>query len=151
VGAIDDIHGYVGRWRGESRLLLHRPVEATYLSVMTAEIELAMQQQALLMRYAWQVEDEPQDGLFVLNQLDDVVAGYWFDSWHMADSSMAMTGAKSDGELSVRGSYPTSDGPDWGWRILLGPAANARLILRMFNITPEGDEELAVDADLARI
>ena len=118
---------------------------------MTAEIELAMQQQALLMRYTWQVEDEPQDGLFVLNQLDDVVAGYWFDSWHMANSSMAMTGAKSDGGLSVRGTYPTSDGPDWGWRILLQPAANGRLILRMFNITPAGDEELAVDADLARI
>jgi hypothetical protein len=149
VRAIEDVHAYVGLWRGESRLLLHRPVEETYLSVMTAETEQTMQQQALLMRYAWQVEDEPQDGLFVLNQLDDVVAGLWFDSWHMANSSMTTTGARLDGGLSVCGSYPTSEGPDWEWRILLQPAANSRL-LRMFNITPEGDEELAVDADFAR-
>jgi hypothetical protein len=152
VNPIHTLQSYAGDWRGESRLLLHRPVEATYLSVLTAKIEPAMQQQVLLMRYAWAVEGEPQDGLLVLNELEGVVAGYWFDSWHMANSSMAMRGAaEPGGSISVAGNYPVSDGPDWGWRIVLEPAGDARLILRMFNVTPDGDEELAVDTDLARL
>jgi hypothetical protein len=150
VSAIAALFPYAGDWSGESRLVLHRPVEATYLSVMRAKIESSMREQALLMRYAWQVEEEPQDGLLVLNQLAEVVAGYWFDSWHLADTSMALRGGVDAGAVSVSGRYPASHGPDWGWRIVLEPAADARLRFRMFNIPPDGDEELAVDTDLAR-
>jgi hypothetical protein len=151
VSAIEALFPYAGDWRGESRLVLHRPVEATYPSVMTATIEPAMQQQALLLRYAWAVEDEPQDGLLVLNQHAGFVSGYWFDSWHLAGTSMAMRGsAEAGGSVSVYGNYPASDGPDWGWRIVLEPAAGAHVRFRMFNIPPDGGEELAVDTDLAR-
>lgn len=151
VNAIESLHPLLGSWRGESRLWLHRPDEASYDSVMTATIEPVMQRQALLVRYAWEIEGEPQDGLLVLNQLAGIVAGFWFDSWHMTNSSIALTGeADAGGSVSVSGTYPVRDGPDWGWRILLEPRDAAHLILRMFNVTPGGDEELAVETNFVR-
>jgi hypothetical protein len=148
---VESLHALSGSWRGDSRLWLHRPEEATYDSVMTAQIEPAIQRQALLVRYAWEIEGEPQDGLLVLNQRSAIVAGVWFDSWHMTNSSMSLTGeAEATGSVSVTGTYPAGDGPDWGWRILLEPGKGTHLLLRMFNVTPDGDEELAVETDFAR-
>ena len=151
MNAIQSLHPLAGSWSGESHLWLRRPHDATYDSVMTAAIEPAMQRQALLVRYAWEIEGEPQEGLLVLNQLGGIVAGSWFDSWHMANSSMTLTGEhEAGGSVSVSGTYPVRDGPDWGWRILLEPRDGTRLILRMFNVTPDGDEELAVETDFVR-
>lgn len=151
MNAIEALHPLSGSWSGESRLWLHRPVEATYDSVMTATIEPALQRQALLVRYAWEIEGEPQEGLLVLNQLAGIVAAVWFDSWHMTNSSMMLTGdAEAGRSVSVSGTYPVRDGPDWGWRILLEPRDGAHLILRMFNVTPDGEEELAVETNFVR-
>ena len=55
----------------------------------------------------------------------------------------------SNGNVEVRGSYPAGDGPDWGWRIVLSPA-RARLEITMFNVTPDGAEERAVEGIYAR-
>jgi Protein of unknown function (DUF1579) len=151
VTAIEALHLYVGDWSGGSRLLLHRPVEATFHCVMRSRVETGMQRQALVMRYEWEVEDEPQDGLLVLNEAGGLIAGYWFDSWHMANSSMALTGQVEAGRaISLSGNYPATEGPDWGWRIVLAPDDDARFRFLMFNITPGGDEELAVETDFAR-
>ena len=115
MNAIESLHALSGSWRGESRLWIRRPDQATYDSVMTATIEPAMQRQALLVRYAWEIEGEPQEGLLVLNQLAGTVAGFWFDSWHMANSFVTLTGeAEGGGSVSVSGTYPVRDAPHWG-------------------------------------
>jgi hypothetical protein len=54
------------------------------------------------------------------------------------------------GTVRVLGSYAAPPGPDWGWRIEIEPAAGS-WTLRMFNITPDGQEVLAVEATLSRI
>jgi hypothetical protein len=53
---------------------------------------------------------------------------------------------KDDGSVDVRGSYQVSTGPDWGWRIVVEPESENVLNLIMYNIWPEGKEELAVKA-----
>jgi hypothetical protein len=50
----------------------------------------------------------------------------------------------------VRGSYPAPTGPDWGWRIELDLRLADQLQMRMVNITPDGQEMLAVQAVYAR-
>ena len=55
-----------------------------------------------------------------------------------------------DGSISVRGTYAAPPGPDWGWRIVLGPHDGAALHLQMYNISPDGTEEVAVHAEYTR-
>lgn len=51
----------------------------------------------------------------------------------------------AEGAIDVRGIYPAPPGPDWGWRIQILPAA-AELSIVMYNVHPEGQEDLAVRA-----
>jgi hypothetical protein len=53
------------------------------------------------------------------------------------------------GLVDVLGSYSYPPGPDWGWRITLSPGED-ELEMRMFNIHPEGQEDLAVEASYRR-
>ena len=51
-----------------------------------------------------------------------------------------------DGCMSALDSYPAPPGPDWGWRIVLDADAESGIRILMYNITPDGDEALAVEA-----
>ena len=63
---------------------------------------------------------------------------------------MACEGAvEPDGAIAVRGSYAAPPGPDWGWRIVIRPAGKPALHIVMYNVTPGGQEALAVEATYA--
>ena len=75
----------------------------------------------------------------------------WVDSWHMSDKVMTCEGASPDAvSLEVRGSYAAPPGPDWGWRTVIETAEDDLLRMVMYNISPEGTEYLAVEADYRR-
>jgi hypothetical protein len=76
---------------------------------------------------------------------------HWIDSWHMGPAVMACYGSVSATPLSVRGSYSAPPGPDWGWRIDLATDGRDTLAVTMYNISPTGKEELAVEATYGRI
>ena len=98
--------------------------------------------------YTWSYHGRPQEGSMLVGRSGDRVSIHWIDSWHMGDKAMACEG-DDGGNVSVRGSYAAPPGPDWGWRITLTPAAGSSFGLVMHNITPDGDEELAVEARYA--
>jgi hypothetical protein len=65
----------------------------------------------------------------------------------MGEAVMALEGAAAGADaVTLRGSYAAPPGPDWGWRIDLRPQGGDDLRMVMFNVTPEGQEELAVEA-----
>jgi hypothetical protein len=74
---------------------------------------------------------------------------HWIDSWHNGDAVMACEGTGSDGRVDVRGSYPAPSGPDWGWRIRVEPGSGS-LVIRMDNVSPDGEEYPAVEASYRR-
>jgi hypothetical protein len=88
-----------------------------------------------------------------LGNLDEwLVTAHWIDTWHMGDKVMACRGTPgSNGEISVQGSYAVPPGPDWGWRTIIRPQENQSLQIIMFNIWPDGREELAVETDYTRV
>ena len=64
---------------------------------------------------------------------------------------MALRGtAETDGSITVHGTYAAPPGPDWGWRIDLLPGNGSALRMVMYNITPDGQEVVAVEADYTR-
>ena len=69
----------------------------------------------------------------------------------MGDRVMICEGPAVDaGPLEVRGSYPAPPGPDWGWRTVVETAEEDLLRMVMYNVSPEGEEYLAVDAAYRR-
>jgi len=141
----------VGNWKATNRLWLS-PDEPVRESKVTASVALAAQGQFITIAYTW-AEDGPQDGLLMIGQAaqSNAVKAAWIDSWHNGDKLMLCEGSLStEGAVSVKGSYPAPSGPDWGWRIVIEPQANDAWRMVMYNITSEGQEQLAVEASFTR-
>jgi hypothetical protein len=140
-----------GHWKATHRLWLS-PVEPVRESAATAAVAFAAQGQFLTMAYTW-VEDGPQDGLLLMGQEthSNEVKAVWIDSWHERNRFMLCAGGlEAEGAVSVQGAYPAPSGPDWGWRIVVAPQAQDSWRLLMYNITPDGQEHLAVEAVFVR-
>ena len=140
-----------GRWSGTNHL--QDPMNnVRESSPATAVIASAIGGRFLRMEYTWSYQGKPQEGTMLIGtESNGPVTAYWADTWHMSDKVMVCIGTEnSDGGISVRGSYSAPPGPDWGWRIDLAASGANGLRLIMFNITPEGKEDLAVEATFTR-
>lgn len=141
-----------GAFEGMSRLWMV-PGDPPRDSLTTALLAPAAQGRFLSLAYTWSEGGQPQDGLIVISADPErpTCTATWVDSWHMGDTMMHCTGTLApDGVVSVLGHYAAPPGPDWGWRITLTPESDAAFVLRMFNITPDGAEMLAVEAPYTR-
>ncbi len=144
---------WVGEWSGTKRLWF-TPDEPAKESSSSASIFLAAGDACVVFRYMWAFDGKPQDGILLVrthpekSKLDMV----WIDSLHTGGNFMEFHGEESsDGSISALGSYSAPQGPDWGWRIVLDLDAGPGIQIRMFNITPDGDEALAVEMSYTRI
>lgn len=142
----------VGRWSGDNAVWLEAGAEPLRSSA-SAEVSVEAERQALRVRYHWTDGGRPQSGILLL--VGDATltawAGSWTDSWHLAHQLMDLRGTGDASSVSVRGTYAAPPGPDWGWRIALEPDDADRCTLRMFNITPDDQEVLAVETRLSRL
>lgn len=146
------LSGTVGQWSGANKLWF-MPSEPAFDSETRAEVSLAAGGHFLALRYEWAHEGTPHQGFLLIGE--DTSAGRcdaaWVDSFHNSHRLVPCTGPLStDGVLRATGSYPAPPGPDWGWRIELSVPQPDALLLRMFNIMPDGQEALAVEATYAR-
>jgi hypothetical protein len=119
---------------------------------MTAAVSLKANGQFLHIEYTWEYEDRLQEGVMLIgcDTQSDAVQAIWTDSWHMSHKFMVSNGTISDdGRVNVMGYYSVPDHPDWGWRTELHPGKDTFRIL-MFNVSPEGEEDIAVEAELTR-
>ena len=142
----------IGEWAGTNRLWLS-PKEPARHSDTTASVAVAAQSRFATIKYTWADGDQPQDGLLILGADPErkTLEAVWVDSWHMADKFMLCKGTTDgNGVISVQGSYPAPPGPDWGWRMVINPCIADRLELRMYNISPGGEQALAVEVSYSR-
>jgi hypothetical protein len=142
----------VGDWTGHNRLWFE-PTQPAIESDTTAVIRGEAAGRMLRVSYSWSYEGKPCEGVLIIG--DDAKAGRcdcaWADSFHNSHRLMPLTGpAAGEGAVSVKGSYAAPPGPDWGWRITLEHPSPDAFVMRMYNITPDGTEALAVEASYAR-
>lgn len=141
-----------GEWTGTKRLWLS-PDEEPHESASTGTVAGIVQGQFVRLSYTWAFEGEDQDGLIVfpLDLSEDPSKAVWLDSWHMGEEMMICEGRSgAAGAVSLRGSYAAPPGRDWGWRIEIDASAEDALVIRMTNISPEGEESQAVLAEYTR-
>lgn len=76
----------------------------------------------------------------------------WLDSFHTGTDLMRSVGPKREaGPIGFAGTYFAAPGhPRWGWRTELDDGAEGALRLRMYNVTPDGQEALGVEVELTR-
>jgi hypothetical protein len=142
----------VGQWEGSSLLWLS-PEAPPRRCGTTASVSFVAQGRFVTVAYTWEYEGKPQEGLLLLgmDKQERALEAIWIDSWHMADKMLVCRGdADGSGEISVLGSYAAPPGPDWGWRIALRSGAAGEFQIRMYNISPGGEEEPAVEASYTR-
>ena len=141
----------IGEWRGRKQLYLEPPPAAAITSPSSLSIGAVAGGSFLQLNYTWSYEGAEQTGVMLFGYDDPGAAtAAWVDSFHMSSKIMFCTGSAADGAAELRGSYEAPPGPDWGWRITIRSVSANELQILMHNITPEGQEDLAVQADFTR-
>ena len=147
------LHALVGEWKGTNRLHTTWMPVKLHESDSTASVRSKMNGQFLTVEYTWVYDGEPHEGMLILgcDSRSDAVQAVWTDSWHSKDTLMLCNGTiDSDAKVSVFGTYATMPGePDWGWRTEISPAEDG-FRYAMYNVTPDGEEEIAVETDFRR-
>jgi hypothetical protein len=141
-----------GAWSGTNDLWLF-PGDPVRESKTTMLVALAAQGKFITLQYTWEEGGAPQEGLLVIGH--DPQAGtvnaVWVDSWHMQDKFMACHGIPGTNTIiSLKGSYAAPPDPDWGWQIDILGLPEEQFQLIMYNITPQGEAFLAVQATYFR-
>jgi hypothetical protein len=148
-----DLSAYVGTWTGTNNLYLSSDPASLRQSESNLTVSLKANGQFVTFDYTWAYKGEPQEGVILLgcDPRSDAVQTVWTDSWHSSHTFMLSDGKVSDdGAISVKGYYKVRDHPDWGWRTDIIPQGDVLRIV-MYNVSPEGDEELAVETDFTRV
>jgi len=143
----------IGKWSGNNLLRLSWEAPSDYFSNSILSVSSIAQDKALMVHYSWSYKDKAQEGSIMLayDTKEHIVTASWIDSWHMSDKIMFCKGTITEQNIDVLGSYEASPGPDWGWRIILNSISDNELQMLMYNITPDGLEDLAVKADYNRL
>lgn len=137
-----------GVWSGTYKVWL-KPGNPTSSSDIRLTVQSIANSHYFLITYYWFWKNKKQEGVFLIGGQDSAVYVTWGDSWHQQPKPMNCTGTyKSEtNSFDFTGSYDTGpDTPQWGWRTEFIKKNDKTLIMRAYNITPEGEEALAVEA-----
>lgn len=148
----EKLSAMTGEWKGTN--ILHTPwmPNPLHKSESTMLVSEQIMGQFISFEYTWSYEEKPQEGnIFVgWDEKTNAVNAVWADSWHSAHVLMNCEGSISpDGALMMKGYYAVEGHPDWGWRTDIIPG-NETFKLVMYNVSPEGQEDLAVETEYKR-
>lgn len=141
----------IGEWTGTSQLYLEPPPAKSLVSASQLSVTPVAGGSFLQFDYDWTYEGETQTGVLLLgSDEDDAASAAWIDSFHMSSKIMSCLGTARTSEADLKGIYEAPPGPDWGWRITIRSGSAGELQIVMHNISPEGQEDLAVQAEYQR-
>ena len=144
----DIFDSLIGRWKGTKELYFTGPPDPDSVSDSALVVAPIAKGKFLSFAYTWEFKGTSHEGFLLLGNgsAEGVATAAWVDSFHMSGKIMACVGSVDEqGSISVLGSYEAPPGPDWGWRIEVMPESKSLQII-MHNISPEGEEVLAVRA-----
>ena len=141
-----------GAWQGTKQLYLEPPPASPLSSPSQLIVRPVANDRFLQFDYDWTYETETQSGVFLLGYSDEdhAASAAWVDSFHMSQRVFSCAGNAQESSVRVLGSYAAPPDPDWGWRITVRSVSAAALQIVMHNISPAGQEDLAVQADFTR-
>ena len=150
-GAHHLLQRMAGDWHGNTKTWFE-PDKLADESSIRGSIRSVLDGMFVLFEYEGAIMDKPMLGMFLFGYKlqKDKFEGNWIDSFHNGTSMLRCAGEQSKNGCWVLGHYDAPEGPPWGGRTEVEIASNDRLVITMFNITPEGEEAKAVEMALAR-
>lgn len=148
-----DLARLVGDWSGTVKVWFEPDQLASEGSVR-GRIRSVLNGRFVIHEYEAQCMGETENGVAIHGYHLDrhCYESAWIDSFHTGTQIMVSRGVPTAVLHSVTGSYGgESDGEAWGWRTEIELKSADRLLIRMFNITPQGEESLAVEFDYQRV
>jgi hypothetical protein len=142
-----------GDWEGRFRLWFEADKLADE-SLQRGRIRVVGGGRFLLHEYEGRCGGEPFEGVALWGyHLDEsAFECAWGESFGTGTSIMFSTGQLRDERFDALGSYGSGAGGErWGWRTELSQPDADHLDIRMFNISPAGDEALAVEVNYRRM
>ncbi len=140
----------VGMWSGSNRLYLSEEGPGIE-SVSNACVGSEANENFLKINYDWVYEDKPQEGLMLFNVgKDSTVTSVWIDSFHQSGAFMNCRGTFENNKISVKGNYTQPEYADWAWRTNLEFVNENSFTFTMYNVSPDGKEDVAVVAKFER-
>lgn len=149
----NDLSGFVGNWSGNYKLYLSWLSGSPFVSETKAVVDFTAKGRFLKIEYDWNHEEKPHEGLILLGKDKDSekIIAFWIDSFHLSDKYMVSEGDfDKAGNPSLKGFYAVTGHPDWGWRTVFNFSGGDSFKIIMYNVSPEGVEELAVEADYSK-
>jgi hypothetical protein len=147
----DRLARLVGSWSGTARVFLD-PEKPPLESAWRGVIAPVLGGRFVRFTYESSILGKPLSGELLLGF--HVGEGQWemawIDTFHMGTAIMLSTGLEGEDHIEARGTYYVPDNPRWRWRTAIDDSQADQLRIRMYNGTPEGQEELGVAVDLAR-
>ncbi len=143
----------VGGWAGKTLTWLE-PEGVPSQSQTQGSVQLVLGGRFALYLYQTSIDAEPQHGLFTFgyNTTLDRWEASWIDSYHTNTAIMFCTGEPLGHGFSVVGNYPDpTGGPDWNWRTEVNLMDREHLVIRAYNMSPEGAEYKAIETQLSRV
>ncbi len=143
----------IGDWSGSNLLRTPWLTPPESVSSSRLRVEPVARGKFLKFTYTWSHETTPHEGLILFghHEAQGETTAAWVDSWHQSSKVLLLEGSIDEqGAIDLRASYPAPPGPDWGWRIVITSASTNDLRIVMYNCSPEGEQELAVQAEYTR-
>ena len=147
----EQFDSWLGSWVGRKHLWLS-PEADEIVSDSSAQIAKVAKGKFLQINYEWQMENDSQEGSILLPTLigEKESHSVWLDSWHTRRDMMVCEVEILEDKVAMMGTYHAPPDENWGWRLELAQSAEQSLSLRMFNISPECEECLAVEINYHR-
>jgi len=140
-----------GGWKG-TKTVWPGPGTDAISSDVWLDARLAARGKSLVLSYDWTASGEAQQGELGFSLSTDLATahGWWIDSWHNDDAVMQLTGRVTESNVvMLSGTFPVSDGADWGWDIQISPTETEMDIV-MWVIPPGETGMLGVRYELIK-
>jgi hypothetical protein len=147
------LHQLVGGWEGTTKVWFEpgvvadeSPVKGTFRPVLGGRF--------LMHEYQGSMNGNPLEGIAMYGYdiPNDTFQCSWIDSFHMGTAIMLSSGKPTEQGSAVLGSYGGPDIPvPWGWRTVTELTDPDTLVISAYNISPDGQEDLATQTVYRRI
>jgi hypothetical protein len=81
---------------------------------------------------------------------DAKMTSVWIDSFHQSGDFMNCVGTIEGDKISVKSKYTQPEYADWAWRTTVEFISEDAFEFTMYNIYPDGKEEVAVESRFER-